>query len=170
MKKILAIGSLLCAVNAFADPGSVSVGGNVVELRFQDFSPITKPYAGREAVVAYEATFEMDGDFGQDLTYQVGGKYHTRWFVGSMAVSLSATCTGPGLAVPIFLGEDLATGFRYNRTSYEANPSFSNDLNTGGECQTMTVRLDKVGHLSRQFYTRVTDLQFNVHIIEKLPN
>lgn len=169
MKKLLALGSFLFAANVLAAPGSVSVGGAVVELRFQDFTPITAPYAGREATVAYEATFDVDGDFGQDLMYQVGGKVHTRWFVGSMAASLSVTCTRTGLAEPILLGEDLADGLRYNRISFEANPGFANSMNTGGDCQKMTVRIDKVGHLSRKFYTIVTDLQFNVHVIEKLP-
>lgn len=169
MKKLLLASCLVCAANAYAAPDSVSVGGSVVELRFQDFTPVEQPYAGRTAVVAYEATFDVDGDFGQDLIYQVGGKVHTKWFVGNMAAILSATCTAPGLSSPILLGEDLSYGIRYDRVTYEAKPSFASELNTAGNCQSMTVRIDKVGHLSRQFYTRVTDLSFNVHVIEKLP-
>lgn len=59
-------------------------------------------------------------------------------------------------------------GVRYNGVSYLAKPKISKMINTGGNCQKLTVRIDKEGHLSRQFYTRVTDLQFSVQILENV--
>ncbi|ATC96221.1 hypothetical protein [Pseudoalteromonas tunicata] len=166
MNKILLISSVLLCSSAIAQP--IDVGGAIYELRFSDFNPIQVPYAGSQAVIAYEATIDVDGDFGQDLIYKVGGSVETRWFAGNMAVSLSATCSSPNLEQPIFIGEDLDYGDRYQHVSYLAKPNFVSSLNTGGYCQSLTVRIDKEGHLSRQFYTRVTDLKFNVQIVEKL--
>ncbi|MBE0361699.1 MULTISPECIES: hypothetical protein [Pseudoalteromonas] len=166
MKALLLISSLFFCSAAIAQP--VDVGGAIYELQFSDFLPIKVPYAGSEAVIAYQAKVNVDGDYAQDLTYRIGGKVETRWFAGNMAVSLSATCDSPYIDQPIFIGEDLDYGDRYQNISYLAKPSFANTLNTGGNCQALTVRIDKEGHLSRQFYTRVTNLEFNVQIIEKL--
>ncbi|CAM4062095.1 hypothetical protein [Pseudoalteromonas byunsanensis] len=167
MKKLLIISSLLTASQAFADP--IDVGGVAYELGFSDFTAITEPYAGREAVVAYETTLDVDGDFGQDLNYRIAGKVYTRWFAGNMAATLSVTCDSPYINTPIFIGEDMDFGIRIDGVSYLAKPSISSYINTDGNCQKMTVRIDKEGHLSRQFYTIVTDLQFNVQIIEHIP-
>ncbi|MCF6436386.1 MULTISPECIES: hypothetical protein [Pseudoalteromonas] len=167
MKKLIIVSSLLTASQAFAAP--VDVGGVAYELGFNDFEPITVPYAGREAVVAYEAKFAMDGDFGQNLNYRVDGLVYTRWFSGNMAATLSVTCNSPYIDEPIFIGEDMDFGIRIDGVSYLAKPAISSYLNTGGNCQELTVRIDKEGHLSRQFYTRVTDLQFNVQVIETIP-
>ncbi|KZN57491.1 hypothetical protein N473_06295 [Pseudoalteromonas luteoviolacea CPMOR-1] len=167
MKKLCILASLLAASQVYAAP--VDVGGAVYELNFADFTPITEPYAGQQAVVAYEAKVNVDGDFGQDLNYRVGGKVFTRWFAGNMAATLSVSCETPGLNNAIFIGENMDFGIRYAGVSYLAKPAISEVLNTGGNCQQMTVRIDKEGHLSRQFYTRVTDLSFTVQIVEQYP-
>ncbi|CAM4215937.1 hypothetical protein [Pseudoalteromonas ostreae] len=166
MKRLLTIISLIITFHVSAK--SVDVGGAVYELKFSDFEAITKPYSGTEAIVAYQAKLDVDGDPSQDLNYRVGGKVYTRWFAGNMAASLSVTCSSLYTDKVIFIGEDMDFGVRYNGVSYLAKPKISKMINTGGNCQKLTVRIDKEGHLSRQFYTRVTDLQFSVQILENV--
>lgn len=166
MKRLLTLISLIITFNVSAK--SVDVGGVVYELKFSDFEAITEPFAGTEAIVAYQAKLDVDGDFSQDLNYRIGGKVYTRWFAGNMAASLSVTCSSSDTGRLIFIGEDMDFGVRYNGVSYLAKPKISKTINTGGDCQKLTVRIDKEGHLSRQFYTRVTDLKFSVQILENL--
>ncbi len=140
MKKLLCITGLLLSTASQAD---VTVGG-----------------------VAYEATFTVDGDFGNLMNYQIDGETTTRWFAGNMAVNLSVTCTSPELSEPLVIGENLEYGQRFDGHSYRAKPWVNEKLTTDGNCKQMTVRLDKVGGLSRQFYTIYTDLSFRVKVLE----
>ncbi|MFC3033729.1 hypothetical protein ACFOEE_14490 [Pseudoalteromonas fenneropenaei] len=164
MKKLLALG--LCAFVLPAHATSVEVGGAVYELALPDFTPIKVPYATTQAIVAYEAIIDVDGDFGQPLNFDVGGSIMTKWFAGNMAATLSVTCLDPSTSSSIFIGEEMDFGIRYENVSYLAKPTVNVIQQTDGKCQQLKVRIDKEGHLSRQFYTQVTDLAFQVKILD----
>ncbi|TMN35346.1 hypothetical protein [Pseudoalteromonas sp. S2755] len=165
LKELLPGVCLLLSSTAFAN--TVHVGGVMYQLDFADFTPVTKPYAGARAVVAYEALVNVEGDEGRNLLFELDGEIKTRWFAGNMAATMSVSCsTGLSNSAAQHIGTDTAFGVRYNQISYSAMPRVSEVHNTGGQCKEMKIRIDKVGNLSRQFYTIYTDIKLRVKIFE----
>lgn len=168
-KTILAAAACVLLQAATAQAAAIDIGGSIQQLKFSDFSAVREDYANTQAVVAYETTLDVSGDVGSTVIFEVGGEVTTRWFAGNLVMNMTVTCLSPRLSLPLLIGTDTDTGIRFEHQSYKVRPEISVEKNTGGDCQQLHIRLDKVGPLSRKFYTVVTDLQFRVHLLERHP-
>ena len=156
MKKLSSIVSLL-ALSCGAQANTLSVSQGPLTLSKDDFRPITKPYANREAVVGYVALVDVTGA-KPSLLFDIAGKVSTRWFAGNFGLTTKVTCNG----APV--GADASYGYRKNRSSVPAMPNIYELRHDMEACTQIKIELVKKGYLSKQFYTRVEDIDFTVAV------
>jgi hypothetical protein len=155
-KNRLLMGSLLILSSGVqADVLKVSQGE--ITLSKDDFRPITQSYVNREAVVGYVALVDLKGS-QPSMLFDITGNVSTKWFAKNFAIDTKVTCSG----IPV--GADASYGYQKNRFSVPATAKIYELRHNMQTCKQIRIELNKKGHLSRQFYTRIEGIDFTIAV------
>ncbi|MBQ4863957.1 hypothetical protein J8L98_19910 [Pseudoalteromonas sp. MMG013] len=160
MKKLcILVGMIGCMSQAYAleQQKVVTVNQDVITLSMEDFQPITTNWANREVTTGYQALIDVVGA-ESSLVFQGKGELTARWFASNFGMTAKVSCSG----IPI--GMDKVYGYRINRVSTPASPEISELRHNVGACTQLKVEFNKEGSISRQFYTRIQDINFSLSV------
>lgn len=163
MQKILMIAALLGCSQALALPTYFL--GDQVSLRLQDFTEISQLYktengVNKYAVVAYETEFETYGTTGLSrINFDLTGSIAASWSSSNFAMTTELYCSNS------LISSDFYEGIRYQNVSYLVKPSISKPNHPiPNGCSRLKIRLNKAGSLSRQYFTRITDITLRMYM------
>ncbi len=164
MQKMLLIATLLCCSGQACALPTIFLGDQVT-LRLADFTEISQFYKtengiNKYAVTAYETEFETYGTTGLSrLNFELTGDVAASWRSSNFAITTELYC-GNSL-----ISNDFYEGIRYQNVSYLVKPSIvkpNHPIPQG--CSRLKIRLLKAGSLSRQYFTRITDIQLRMYL------
>lgn len=160
MNKYIAAAAILLSMPALADePVQLEVNGQTVSINKAHFKPITKPFAKREVEVGYEALIDVANfNQGSALIIESNGEVKTNRSSGNFGVTTRFYCSG----TPIAMSRDF--GYREQRKSRPAKPDVEEIRFDVPHCSQLKIVVMKEGSLSRQFYTRIEQINFNVSL------
>lgn len=139
--------------------------GDQVSLQQQDFTEITQFYktengVNKYAVTAYEAEFETYGTVGMSqLNFELTGEVAASWSSSNFAITTELYCANS------LISSDFYEGIRYQQVSYLVKPQIVKPRHPiPNGCSRLKIRLNKAGSLSRQYFTRVININLRMYM------
>ncbi len=139
--------------------------GEKIILSQHDFTEVKRLFKRQNgvdkfAVVAYDVELINYNDVGlPKMNFEVWGDITARWYSSNFAMKVSIYCDNT------LISDDFDYGMRLNNTSYIVKPNIrkmKHPIPDG--CGMVKLRLEKVGSLSRKFYTKITDISIRVFL------
>lgn len=159
-KAIILTALLACAssqANTLEPIKQVVVNQGQLVLNMADFKPILQRWAGRDVEVGYEAYVDVVNTAESDtLFFDAQGEITAKWFASNFAMTARMSCSG------IAAGASKVYGKRLDAQSYPAKPQISELRHGMSQCKQLKIELAKEGALSRQFYTKIEQIDFTV--------
>ncbi|MBE0366710.1 hypothetical protein J8L98_19925 [Pseudoalteromonas sp. MMG013] len=157
---------LLSLFTCTASALPIIVSGETTSLTKSDFTHEKKLFVSeggvdRYAEVAYQVKLPLVHTAGiSQLDVHLSGSITSAWYSSNFGMTASLYCNDTKI------GEDTTFGVRYERVSYRVKPSIvKSSVHIPAGCQEVTVRLDKVGSIARQYYTNIRDIDINVYLL-----
>ncbi|KID54545.1 hypothetical protein JF50_21685 [Pseudoalteromonas luteoviolacea] len=166
MKHLLLLGSCLLSSAAFALP--TLFVGEAVNITKDDVQVIKQLYrqeggVNKYAETAYEVEIPVYGTWGlTELDVQLTGDIASAWYSSNFAMKVSVYCNDEVVQT------DSSYGIRHDRSSYVVKPQIrveNHPINAG--CETVKVRMDKVGSLARMYYTDIASIDLRLYVTSK---
>ncbi|WP_462170818.1 hypothetical protein [Pseudoalteromonas xiamenensis] len=156
---IAALLSLVSLSSIAAEVPVIELDGAPVKLTINDFSPITKRFGPRDAIVGYEALIDVNSDSPlSQLIIESDGLLKTKWYAANFGVTTRFYCSGTPVAM------SKAFGYRDLRKVVYAEPHVEEIRYDIATCSQLKIEITKDGSLSRQFYTQIESIEFNVSL------
>lgn len=161
---LLALGLVSSTVSALP----IIVDGQAVNLTKADFVTkrelfTTENGVDRYAEVGYELKVPLVGsDNLPAIDVHLTGEVVSAWYSSNFGMSVSLYCNNTQI------GSDVYFGVRYNRVSYAVKPHIvENAVSIPQGCDQVTLQLNKLGSLSRQYYTNIRDIDLRLYLLER---
>ncbi|WP_105166989.1 hypothetical protein [Pseudoalteromonas sp. T1lg23B] len=166
MKHLLALGACMMASSVSALP--TFFVGETAQITKGDVQVIKHLYKRENGVdkyaeVAYEVEFPMYGTWGlTELDVQLTGDITSAWYSSNFGMTVSVYCND------VLVESDTGYGIRLDRSSYVVKPQFrvENHAIPAG-CETVKVRMDKLGSLARMYYTDIESIDLRLYMTNK---
>ncbi|AXQ98393.1 MULTISPECIES: hypothetical protein [Pseudoalteromonas] len=150
---------LAAAANTESSATAVIIDNGIKQLQIADFTPITSSWAGRNVITGYEALLDVDNSSGADsLLFNATAELSATWFAANFIADINITCSG----IPV--GYDLAQGYRAHRYSIPGQVQISELRKGVSDCKQIKINISKRGSLSRQFFTQIESIDFDLSI------